>query len=73
MRQARLKGIQASSSGSSVCLREATTIASSSSDSTVDRASFGPVGRSATDVRRFHLAIVFWLIPYRFARDFRLA
>ena len=22
-----------------------------------------PVGRSATDVRRFHLAMVFWLTP----------
>ena len=25
--------------------------------------SFGPVGRSATEVRRFHLATVFWLMP----------
>jgi hypothetical protein len=46
-----------------VCFRNATTIASSSIDSTVDLASFGPVGRSATDVRLFHLATVFWLMP----------
>jgi hypothetical protein len=36
--------------------------ASSSSDSTVERGSFGPVGRSATEVRFFHFATVFWLI-----------
>jgi hypothetical protein len=38
-------------------------IASSSIDSTVDLGSFGPVGRSATEVRLFHFATVFWLIP----------
>jgi hypothetical protein len=32
-------------------------------DSTVDFASFRPVGRSAVEVRFFHLATVFWLIP----------
>jgi hypothetical protein len=48
-------------------------IASSSIDSTVDLASFGPVGRSPTEARFFHLATVFWLIPYRFARALRLA
>ena len=37
--------------------------ASSSIESTVDLGSFGPVGRSATEVRFFHLATVFWLIP----------
>jgi hypothetical protein len=37
--------------------------ASSSIDSTVDRATLGPVGKSAVDVRFFHLATVFWLIP----------
>lgn len=30
---------------------------------TVDFGSFGPVGRSATEVRFLHLATVFWLIP----------
>lgn len=38
-------------------------MASSSTVRTVDRGSFGPVGRSATEVRFFHLATVFWLIP----------
>jgi hypothetical protein len=37
--------------------------ASSSIDSTVDFGSFGPVGRSVTELRFFHLATVFWLIP----------
>jgi hypothetical protein len=37
--------------------RKATTIASSSTDSTVDLGSFGPVGRSATEDRFLHLAI----------------
>ena len=36
---------------------------SSSSERTVDLGSFGPVGRSATEVGAFHLATVFWLIP----------
>jgi hypothetical protein len=36
--------------------------ASSSRDSTIERGSFGPVGRSATEVRFFHFAAVFWLI-----------
>src|ERR1700729_4402556 len=48
-----------SSSGSKVCLRNATTTASSSADRTVDLGSFGPVGTSATEVRPFHLATVF--------------
>jgi hypothetical protein len=47
--------------------RKATIIASSSTDSTVDFGSLGPVGRSAVEVRFFHLATVFWLIPYRAA------
>jgi len=34
-------------------------MASSSGDRTVEAAFFGPVGRSATDVRFFHLATVF--------------
>jgi hypothetical protein len=37
--------------------------ASSSIDSTVERAFFGPVGRSATEGRFFHFATVFGLIP----------
>ncbi len=38
-------------------------IASSSMERTVDLASLGPVGLSATVSRCFHLATVFWLIP----------
>ena len=38
-------------------------IASSSNDSTVECGFFGPVGRSATEVRFFHFATVFRLIP----------
>ena len=52
-----------SSSGSKVCLRNATTTASSSADGTVDLGSFGPVGRSETEVRALHLAIVLGLTP----------
>ena len=39
-------------------------IASSSIESTVDFGSFGPVGRSATELRWRHLATVFGLIPF---------
>jgi hypothetical protein len=35
--------------------------ASSSIERTVDFGSFGPVGRSAAELRFFHLATVFWL------------
>ena len=52
-----------SSSGNKVCLRKATTTASSSTDRTVDLASLGPVRRSETDFRDFHLAMVFGLTP----------
>ena len=52
-----------SSSGNSVCLRKAMTTASSSTDKTVDRGALSPVGRSETEVRAFHLAIVFGLTP----------
>ena len=47
--------------------------ASSSIDRTVDLASLGPVGRSPTAVRFFHLATVFWLMPWRFASALRLS
>src|SRR5277367_352605 len=56
-----------SSSGSSVCLRKATTTASSSTDRAVDLGFLGPVGRSETDDRAFHLAMVFGLTPWRLA------
>jgi len=39
------------------------TIASSSTDSTVDFATLGPVGKSATKPRFFHFATVLGLIP----------
>src|SRR6266576_965868 len=54
-----------SSSGSKVCRRNATTIASSSIDSTVELGCFGPAGRSATQLRLRHLATVFGLMPWR--------
>ncbi len=38
-------------------------IASSLIDGTVDLGSFGPVGTSVTEVRLFHFATVFWLMP----------
>ena len=62
-----------SSSGKSVCLRKATMIASSSIESTVDFASFGPVFKSATEPRFFHLATVLGLMPYRLERLLRLS
>lgn len=48
---------------SSVCWRNATMMASSSSDRDVDFGSLGPVGRSAVALRFYHLATVFWLMP----------
>jgi hypothetical protein len=48
-------------------------MASSSIDRTVDVGSLGPVGRSATEVRFFHLATVFWLMPQRFASALKLS
>ena len=51
-----------------MCLRKAKTIASSAIESTVDFASFGPVFRSATEPRFFHLATVLGLMPYRLER-----
>lgn len=47
--------------------------ASSSTDSTVDLGSRGPVGRSAAAVRLFHLATVFWLMPYRLESSLKLS
>jgi hypothetical protein len=48
---------------SSVCLRNATAMASSSLLRTVEDGSFGPIAASAIEVLRFHLATVFGLIP----------
>jgi hypothetical protein len=42
-------------------------IAASSPDRTVDFGALGPIGRSATEVRFFHFATVFWLMPCRSA------
>lgn len=47
--------------------------ASSPTDETVDFGSVGPVLRSDVDVRFFHFATVFGLIPYRLAIDLRLS
>ena len=57
------KAYKQSSSGNRVCLRKATTTASSSTERTVDRGALGPVGRSETEVLDFHLAMVFALTP----------
>ena len=59
--------------GRIVCRRNATITASSSRVRTVDVASFGPVGRSVAEVRFFHFATAFWLIPCRLARALRLS
>ena len=67
MREGGLQGIEAIVEGQQ-CMRKATMTASSSSERTVDLGCLGPVGRSPTEVRRFHLATVFWLMPYRAAR-----
>jgi hypothetical protein len=53
-----------SSKASSVCLRKAITIASSSADSTVERGVFGPITASCTNARLRHLATVLWFRPY---------
>lgn len=50
-------------SGSSVWRRNATMIASSSNDGTVDFGSPGPIGRSVTQIRWVRLATVSWLMP----------
>ena len=39
----------------------------------INQKTVGPVGIPLTEVRFFHLATVFWLIPYRFARALRLS
>lgn len=44
-------------------MRKATITACSSIVSTVDVGFFGTVGKSATEVRFFHFAAVFGLIP----------
>jgi hypothetical protein len=48
-------------------------IASFPIDSTVDVGCLGPGGRSAMELRFFHLATVFGLIPWRLARVLRLS
>ena len=73
MRDGGLQGIEAVVGGSKACLRKATTTASSSADRTVDLGSLGPVRRSETDFRAFHLAMVFGLTPWRLARALRLS
>jgi hypothetical protein len=52
-----------SSSGSRLCRRKATMIASSSAESTVERGCWGPAGRSLTDGRFRRWATVFGLTP----------
>jgi len=47
-------------------------MASSPTDNTEDFASVGPVGRSLTELRFFHLATIFWLMPLRWESALRL-
>jgi hypothetical protein len=53
MRDRRLKRIEAVIERQGVCLRKATAMASSSTDNTVERGSFGPMGASWTKARFF--------------------
>ena len=48
-------------------------MASSSSESTVECGSLGPVRSSWTEGRFFHLATVFGLMPWRWARLLKLS
>ena len=59
----RCRAQRQSSSGSNVWRRYATTIASSASVSTVERASVGPVFLSSTVARLRHFATVLGLMP----------
>lgn len=59
--------------GGRLVRRKATMMASSSLDSVVDLACLGPMGRSLTDARLFHLTTVLGLIPYRLTSMIRLA
>jgi hypothetical protein len=62
-----------SSSGKSMCRRTATTMASASLESTVERGGLGPGRSSWTEGRFFHLAPVFGLRPCRRASALRLS
>lgn len=61
-------GLRQSSRGSRVWRRKATTIASPSAESTVERGCFGPIDSSAVACRRRHLARVLRSMPWRRAR-----
>jgi hypothetical protein len=63
VRDGRLQGVQAVVERQHNMPSEGDNDASSSTDRTVDPGSFGPVGRSETEVRAFHLATVFGLTP----------
>ena len=53
--------------------RNATMMASSSSERDVDPGSLGPVGKSTVEMRLRHLATVLGLIPWRLASALRLS
>ena len=63
VRDGRLQSVKAIIERQQRMPSKATTTASSSTDRTVDRGSFGPVGRSEAEARFRHLATVFGLIP----------
>jgi hypothetical protein len=73
MRNRRLKRVEAVVERQKRMPRKAMITASSSTARTVDPASLGPVGRSETEVRFFHLATVLGLIPCRLASVLRLS
>jgi len=59
VRDRRLQGVEAIVQRQQRVPPKATMMASSSIDRTVDLASLGPVARSETEARFFHLATVF--------------
>ena len=63
MRDGRLQSVQAIVERQQSMPPEGNDDASSSADRTVDPGSLGPVRRSETDFRDFHLATVFGLTP----------
>ncbi len=65
MRDRRLQGIEAIIERQQGVPTKGNDDRLSPIDSTVDFGSRGPVGKSATELRLFHLATVFGLIPYR--------
>ncbi len=73
MRDRGLQGIEAVVERQQRVLAEGHDNGLVPADRTVDFGVVGPVGRSLTEVRRFHFATVFGLMPWRPARTLRLS